>query len=508
MFSLKSLKFQIMRGIIRPIMGMPAFRTSRWNLGVKLSVFVVALVLVVSASMAYFLVYRSAADRRVAAESRIESLARILGGIRIQGYGGRQYDPMVIRMFVELGEQLGTNLCFVVFSRPDSTIEDGAVNLSLLDEAAPALAGSLEKLSAAERLARIQEWRWNDEHVRPFRLRLKNQRGEALGTALLGFSTIELEQQIRESMLANLLVTAGAFLVGLVGALFLARGFTRPIREVAQAMRGVSEGRLDQTLAVRSRDEVGVLAQSFNVMAEGLRERERIRSTLARYVSDQVAERILREEDEVSLEGELRRVTVLFLDIRGFTTLAEYLRPHEVVSLLNDYFGIIIDVVFRFQGTINKFIGDSIMAIYGAPRTIDHPALRGVATAVEIQRAIGEFNWHRMQQGKPVVNFGIGVHTGEAIAGNIGSARRMEYTVIGRDVNLAQRIEAASREGQILISEHTHQEVSGLVEVNPKEAMFMKGILEPIPLYEVTGVKVDFLDEAPAGNATCAGGEA
>jgi len=270
----------------------------------------------------------------------------------------------------------------------------------------------------------------------------------------------------------------------------------------------VAEGDLEQRLAVDRGDEVGVLADAFNVMTHGLRERERIRHTFARYVSDQVAERILKEEDELDLAGELRRVTVLFLDIRGFTALAEFLHPRGVVALLNDYFEIIIEIVFRLEGTVNKFIGDSIMAIYGAPAPLEMPELRAVMTAVEIQRAVGEYNWKRMQAGKPVVHFGIGVHSGEAIAGNIGSARRMEYTVIGRDVNLAQRIEASTKEGQVLISDQTARQVWDSVELEQREAVFMKGIVEPIQLWEVTGLKVSSLDQARSRAEAVQGGAA
>jgi class 3 adenylate cyclase len=465
------------------------FRLSKFTLGVKLSIFVVAIVMLVSASMAYFLVYRSAADRRASMENRFSSLARIIGGMRGHGYGGRQYDPMLVKMFVDFGVKMGTNLCFTVFSNADDVVEEGNINQKLLEEAVPDFQESIEKLDLSDKLTRIKDRDWRHDSIRPYKVKLAGKEGEALGWALLGFSTKEMERQIQQSVMANLMVTGIAFLCGLIGALFLARRFSRPIRQVAQAMQGVSEGKLDQTLTVYSKDEIGVLAQSFNFMAKGLRERERIRSTFARYVSDQVAERILKEEDELDLAGELKRVTVLFLDIRGFTSLSEHLHPREVVALLNDYFEIIIEVIFRNEGTINKFIGDSIMAIYGAPKNIEFPEMRAVNTAVDIQSAIGKFNWTRMQEGKPVVNFGIGIHSGEAIAGNIGSALRMEYTVIGRDVNLAQRIESSTHEGQILISESTYKKVAQIVDVNPKDPVVMKGIVEPIPLYEVIGLK-------------------
>ncbi len=315
---------------------------------------------------------------------------------------------------------------------------------------------------------------------------------------MLGFSTVAMNREIRQAMVTNALVTGIAFLLALVSALVFARRFVLPIKIVAKAMQQVSEGDLDRKLNIERSDEVGVLAKAFNIMVAGLMERERIRSTFARYVSDQVAERILKEEDELNLEGELRKVTVLFLDIRGFTSLSEFLRPSEVVALLNDYFKIIIEIIFKFDGTINKFIGDSIMAIFGAPATLQLPELRAVMTAVEIQRAVGEHNWLRMQQGRPVVNFGIGIHSGEAIAGNIGSELRMEYTVIGRDVNLAQRIESNTKEGQILISDTTAQRVKEFADLKQKEAVFVKGVLEPVQLWEVLGVKASTIKEALA----------
>ncbi|RLB52872.1 MAG: hypothetical protein DRI34_14130 [Deltaproteobacteria bacterium] len=463
---------------------------SRFTLGVKLSLFTAVLILLVGASMAYFLVVRSVLENRRVAQQRFRSLATMVASMRGQGYGGRQYDPMLVKMFVDLGVKFGTNLCFAVFLDGEERVEDGSINMPLLVQAAPQLAASLERRQPLERLKRLAEWHWAEESVRSFRVELKGQEGKVLGWAVLGFSTVASERLLAHSLRINLVVTALAILLGMVGSLLLARHFSRPIRIIARAMEAVSRGNLDKTLTLSSRDEIGVLARSFNIMTRGLRERERIRDTFARYVSDQVAERILKEETDLGLTGELKRVTVMFLDIRGFTALSELLRPSQVVRLLNDYFEIVIDVIFRYEGTINKFIGDSIMAIYGAPQPIDHAELRGVATAVEIQRQIGEMNWQRMQDGKPVANFGIGVHSGEAIAGNIGSARRMEYTVVGRDVNLAQRIEAATREGQVLISETTYRKVAQWVEVQVKEPMRMKGILEPIALYEVVRMNV------------------
>ena len=476
-----------------------ALRT-RFGLGLKLSLFVTVLVLVVSGSMAFFLIRQSSESRQTALDQQVASLGRMIGSMRGTSLE-RKVDPALLRMYVEQAHSMGTTLCFAIFLDAEGKLDGGYLNTELLSAAAPAIASDFKGLDKQAMLAKLASWSWTSEPVRDFRIGLRDSDGKSLGAALLGFSTLATEEAISKAITTNLIVTAAAFLISLAAALVFAGQFVRPIRSVALAMQQVSEGELDLKLSVKSRDEVGVLASSFNVMVEGLVERGRIRTTFARYVSDQVAERILKEDNDLDLSGELRQVTVLFLDIRGFTSLTEFLHPREVVALLNDYFGIIIEIVFRYEGTINKFIGDSIMAIYGAPATIDQPEMRAVSTAVEIQKAVGEYNWSRMQEGKPVVNFGIGIHSGEAIAGNIGSALRMEYTVIGRDVNLAQRIESATREGQVLISDSTAQRLTGGVELHKKDAVFMKGIVEPIQLWEVTGL----LDAAEDGSVNQAG---
>jgi class 3 adenylate cyclase len=468
---------------------------TRMTLGAKIALFAVILVSLVSGSMSYVHVYRSAVEKKLAMGEKFASMAKIIAGIRGSGYQGRQYDPELIKILVDHGAELSTHLCFAVFVDAKGQ-KEGMLNLSSLMEAAPSVALSMKPLKEEEQWAFVASLPPQVESLKILRVNMQSGQAGKLGLAYLGFSTIEMEHELARSSLINGIVAAIAFLVGLLGALWLASHFSQPIREVARAMQRVSGGKLDETLQIKSKDEIGVLAHSFNVMTKGLRERERIRNTFARYVSDQVAERILTEENELNLLGELRQVSVLFLDIRGFTTLTEHLQPREVVKLLNDYFQIIIDIIFENEGTINKFIGDSIMAIYGAPRNIDFQELRAVITALEIQRAVWAFNEQRIREKKPVAHFGIGIHSGEAIAGNVGSARRMEYTVIGSDVNLAQRIESTTGEDMVLISEATHQRLKGWVEEKKLEPVHMKGFSEPIQMYEVIKLNVGSIDEA------------
>ena len=309
--------------------------------------------------------------------------------------------------------------------------------------------------------------------------------GSHLGTVRIIFSLSALKKQILLSALTWLAIGFALTGLGIAGAFIISKKVTDPIIGVAGAMKRVESGDLDQKVEIRTRDEVGEMAHAFNRMAEGLREREFIKSTFSKYVSSQVAERILREKDFLKLKGEKRVVTVLFADIRGFTPLAESLPPEQVLDILNQYFSKMVDIVFRFGGLLNKFIGDAIMVLYNAPLDQKYHELRAILTGMEMQKEIGRINEGRRQRGEVQINMGIGINTGIAVAGNVGSELRLEYTVIGAGVNLAQRIESHTAKGQLLISESTYNAVRDYVEVLQLEPVQVKGVAEPVRLYAV-----------------------
>jgi adenylate cyclase len=185
------------------------------------------------------------------------------------------------------------------------------------------------------------------------------------------------------------------------------------------------------------------------------------------------------------LTGERREVTVLFCDIRGFTPLSERLSPEDVVALLNEFYTLMIETTFKHDGTLDKFLGDAVMSIFGAP--IAHPdhAARAVRTAVAMQAGVVALNEKRAAEGKEPIQVGVGVSAGEVVAGTVGTEERMEYTVIGDSVNLASRLENSAKPGQILISERTYAKVSDLVSVRPLGAIKVKGKEEQVEVYEV-----------------------
>jgi adenylate cyclase len=210
-----------------------------------------------------------------------------------------------------------------------------------------------------------------------------------------------------------------------------------------------------------------------------------IKRAFTRYVAREVVEEILKDPEHLVLTGERREVTVLFCDVRGFTPLSERLSPEEVVLLLNDFYTLMIETTFKNDGTLDKFLGDAVMAIFGAP--IAHPdhSLRAVRTALAMREGIVELNQRREKVGKEPISVGIGVSAGEAVAGTVGTEDRMEYTVIGDTVNLAARLESNAKVGQILISHRTYEKVREAVAVRPLGPLKVKGKEEEVEVYEL-----------------------
>jgi class 3 adenylate cyclase len=295
---------------------------------------------------------------------------------------------------------------------------------------------------------------------------------------------------------------AGALCAVLLGLLF-ARRLTRPISALTGAVARVADGDLSQSLPVRSGDEVGVLTRAFNAMVEGLRQREVIRNAFGRYVSPEVARTLLESPDGLRLGGHKREITVLMSDLRGYTRFAEQGDPAGVMEVLNDYLGRMAEIVIAHGGTINEFIGDAIFAVFGAP--VAHPdhAERAAATALAMQRANDELARASAARGRPAFEMGIGLHSGEAVVGNIGSEQRTKYAVVGAAVNLAARVEGCTVGGQILMTAATAERLGDLAEVSPPITVELKGLAAPIPLYELRGLRGRFAQRLPeADDAT------
>jgi adenylate cyclase len=298
------------------------------------------------------------------------------------------------------------------------------------------------------------------------------QSGRHAGAVRIAYSKRRQEQRIaelveqQEATLSGTVTRLGLAAGGLVGLsaallLLLARSVARPVVRLTGLAERVGAGDLNVRCDVPGRDEVATLGRRMNEMVGGLREREKIRETLGRYVGPSVSTVLL--SGDVELGGEERVVTVLFSDVRGFTTLAESLEPPEVVRVLNAYFERMVDAVFEHGGMLDKFMGDGLMAVFGAPADLPDHALAAAQCALDMVARLRSVNEALEAQGRSALKIGIGLHTGPVIMGNIGSTKRTEYTAIGDTVNVASRLEARTKDlgADILMSEATAAQIAG-----------------------------------------------
>ncbi|HVQ30177.1 MAG TPA: adenylate/guanylate cyclase domain-containing protein [Vicinamibacteria bacterium] len=251
--------------------------------------------------------------------------------------------------------------------------------------------------------------------------------------------------------------------------------------------------RLETQLAVKKQKE------QIARLATDLELRNRfIQNTFGRYLSDDVVKSLLESPEGLKLGGERRKVTILMSDLRGFTSLSESLGPEEVVRTLNGYLGAMAEVILRHQGLIDEFIGDAVLAIFGAPEPRPDDARRAVACAVHMQLAVDALNEKNLALGLPRIEMGVAIHTGEVVVGNIGSERRAKYGVVGAPVNHAGRIESFTVGGQILVSEATLQQAGGEATVGERFTIDAKGAREPLVVYDLLGVTGENAVSLPA----------
>jgi len=309
-----------------------------------------------------------------------------------------------------------------------------------------------------------------------------------LGTLYVGFGTGAITAAVSQARNQAVVITAFMLVLGLGGAVALATLLARPIHRLMEATDAVAQGDFSVEVPVTTRDELGVLTESFNRMAKSLREKEMIKVAFTRYVPREVVEEVLKDPEHPMLTGERRDATVLFCDIRGFTSMSERLTPVQVVSVLNEFYTLMIETVSKHDGTLNKFQGDAVMAVFGAP--IAHPdhAARAVKTALDMRTAVAELGRRRRALGEDTFEVGIGVSLGEVVAGSVGTEERMEYTVIGDSVNIASRLQDRAKPGSILLTRRTYEAVKDLVDAKSLGAMKVKGKEEEVEVYEVRGL--------------------
>ncbi len=313
-----------------------------------------------------------------------------------------------------------------------------------------------------------------------------------IGAVHVGISREGVERAVNRTRITIGAISAAAVLLALLGSFILAGFITRPIDRLMAGVREIQKGNgYAMQLPITTSDEVGHLTRAFNDMVKSLSEKELIKEAFSRYVSRQVAGLILDDPDKYisTLKGQRKTITVLFADIRGFTRIAEALAPEQVVAMLNIYLTYMTEVVFRYEGTLDKFLGDGLMAIFGAPVEQLDSTLNAVRAALDMRERLRKFNLAREIGGEEPVLVGIGINYGDAIVGNIGSRERMDYSVIGDTVNVAQRIQAFTEGGQIILAEPAYRRVEEYLEVKSLGPYELKGKKKKVEMFEVLKLK-------------------
>lgn len=288
------------------------------------------------------------------------------------------------------------------------------------------------------------------------------------------------QKQIRAQVLG---LGAGGMIVALLLSMFLSKSLTGPLHELSRGTKEVEAGNLTVRVPVRTRDEIGELAQSFNQMTEGLALKEKYRSVLDMVADKKIAQDLM--SGKIELGGEEREIAVLFCDIRGFTALTQNMEPREVFAMLNEHFTPLTRVVYENHGVVDKFVGDMIMAVFGAPTSAGNDALLAARCALRMVEERQKLN----ETSKYKISMGIGVASGKANAGRMGSEDRLSYTVLGARVNLGARLCSQAGRNEVVIDQITYEACKDLAEVEPLPELRLKGFSEPVHAFKLKSLR-------------------
>ena len=285
-----------------------------------------------------------------------------------------------------------------------------------------------------------------------------------------------------------ILFSLAVLFIAIILIRIFSNGITNPIKELVAASNKIENGEFELDIKPRTRDEIGLLTSSFVQMGKGLAEREKLMISFSKFTNKTIAQKAA--SGELTLGGETRNATIFFSDIRSFTAMSEKMQPNEVVEFLNSYMTKMVECVNKTNGVVDKYIGDAIMAVWGAPESSGSAtadALNAVGAALMMRGALYKFNKERAEKGLPPVKIGCGINSGPVVAGQIGSDERMEYTVIGDAVNLASRTEALNKPfaTDILITENTYNLIKEKIIVEEMPGVHVKGKTDAIKMFAV-----------------------
>ena len=395
----------------------------------------------------------------------------------------------LINGLIEKGETLGDETALArLDSRIDTAMADTRRELNAEIERLLAVLDGGDAKATADSLERVDALRDDLDQ------KLDAVRADML--ALVKTDAAKTVQKQRQAMVIAAVLTALAAALGLVFAVLVSGGMTRPVRRLLEGTRAIEAGHLDETLPVTSQDEIGHLTTAFNRMVEQLRHKERIRETFGKYVDPRIVEGLI-DRPMLAVDGQRRVMTVLFCDVKGFTSASEGMTPQGLVKVMNRYFSVMSAPIRDHGGIIDKYIGDAIMAYWGPPFTEDADQARLASlAAIEMLARVAslrsEFPEILGVRSLPIsFDIRIGIATGEALVGSIGSELMMSYTVMGDTVNLASRLEGANKVygSRILLSEATVAGAADAIEAREIDRVVLLGQTEPQAVFEIMGRK-------------------
>ena len=319
-------------------------------------------------------------------------------------------------------------------------------------------------------------------------------KGRRAGDARLSVDTRQHSRVYRRTLRTLLISCALVTLIALVAAWYISRCVSRPIRRLLEATARIGSGELPVLVAERRTDELGQLMAAINEMGHGLLQKRQVEALLGRFLAKDVAEEVLAQLDTVSIGGERVEATVLFADIVGFTGMSERLSPEEVGEFLNEYYEYFANCSRYYSGTVDKFIGDCAMVVFGAPKPDPEHRVHAVCCAMLMQKLVARLNERRCAMGKPSVLVRIGLNSGEMLAGVMGGRDRMEYTVVGDSVNMASRLCGEAAGGQIIIEQALYQVLAraNAIQAVPSRTICLRGKTLPSTIYAVEDVALEY----------------
>lgn len=436
------------------------------------------------------------------------SSASVFAGKKLYFNESRRFSvPIVSSHFLWQGEN--TKYAVTVIFYPQSLNDSfamGAMNTSYLVSADGSIliSGDIEKTMKGESIkgsalyTAICEYKEQNRQM----LFTDEKEGDFFGAftrilngELITITTISSDivyEAGRSTFIRNIFLSCAIFFLCIMLIWFWSKSISRPVKELAAAAGRIGNGEYEVQLERKRKDELKILTDSFVKMGHGLAERERLKDAFGRFTNKEIAEKAMR--NELSLGGENKNVTVFFSDIRSFTAMSEKLTPEEVVEFLNEYMTRMVKCVDATGGVVDKFIGDAIMAVWGAPVSAGSPkddALNGIKASLLMRKELYDLNKEREAKGLIPVHIGCGLNSGDVIAGQIGSEKRMEYTVIGDTVNTASRTEALNKpfHTDVLITENTWQLVKDEILVEEMPGVKVKGKTDKLRMFAVIGFK-------------------